>query len=93
MWQIEGHINAVKLEDDGDYHLVVQGPSGDTMVAEVPTPTTKFIGTSPWLENIQAVRQAVDQRILAHLSPKDFVPSATGFWFRWRPSRSNCAGK
>ena len=74
VWQIEGHINAVKLEDDGDYHLVVQGPSGDTMVAEVPTPTTKFIGTSPWLDNIQAVRQAVDQRILAHLSPKDFVP-------------------
>jgi hypothetical protein len=74
VWQIEGHITVVKLEDDGDYHLVVQGPSGDTMVCEVPTGTTKFIGSSPWLANIQAARKAVDQRLLAHLSPNDFVP-------------------
>ena len=74
LWQIEGHITVVKLEDDGDYHLVVQGPSGDTIIAEVPTPTTNFIGKSPWLNNIKAARQAVDQRLLAHLSPKDFTP-------------------
>jgi hypothetical protein len=74
VWQTEGQITVVKLEDDGDYHLVVQGPTGETMIAEVPTPTTTFIGTSPWLANIQAARQAVDQRLVAHLSPRDFVP-------------------
>jgi hypothetical protein len=74
VWQIEGQITVLKMEDDGDYHLVVQGPTGDTLIAEVPTPTKTFIGTSPWLANIQAARQAVDTRLVAHLSPRDFVP-------------------
>ena len=74
VWQIEGDIIVVKLEDDGDYHLVVQGASGDTMIAEVPTPTKLFIGNSPWLDNIKAARSAVDQKLLKHLAPQDFVP-------------------
>jgi hypothetical protein len=73
VWQIEADITVVKLEADGDYHLVVQGTSGDTMIAEVPTGTKKFIGTSPWLANIKAARAEVDEKFMKHFNPQDFV--------------------
>ena len=74
IWQLEVTITALKLEADGDYHLVLQGGSGETMIGEVPTPTTAFIGDSPWMENIKAARQAVDDKFVSKLSPADFVP-------------------
>jgi hypothetical protein len=70
---IEAEITVVKLEGDGDYHLVVRGASGETMIAECPTPTTKFLGTSPWLKNIETARQKIDDKIVNKLSPADFV--------------------
>jgi hypothetical protein len=62
IWRVEGAITVLNQEADGDYHLVLQGASGATMVAEVPTPTKTFIGDSPWLQNIKEARQAVDDR-------------------------------
>jgi len=73
IWRVEGTVNVLKLEADGDYHLVLEGASGQTIVAEVPTPTTTFIGDSPWLQNIKTARQAVDDKLVHNLSPKDFV--------------------
>lgn len=73
IWRIEGTITVLNQESDGDYHLVVQGASGATLVAEVPTPTSTFIGDCPWLQNIQEARQAVDDKLVHNLSPKDFV--------------------
>ncbi|HEY6308897.1 MAG TPA: hypothetical protein VI488_20845, partial [Candidatus Angelobacter sp.] len=73
IWRVEGNVTVLKQEADGDYHLVLQGASGATMVAEVPTPTTTFIGDSPWLANIQAARQAVDDKLVHNLNPNDFV--------------------
>ena len=73
IWRVEGNITVLNQEADGDYHLVFQGASGATLVAEVPTPTTTFIGDSPWLGNIQDARQAVDDKLVHTLSPKDFV--------------------
>jgi hypothetical protein len=73
IWRVEAVIIALKHEKDGDYHLVLQGPSGGTMVAEVPTPTTVFVGDSPWLANIQAARQEVDQKLVKQLSPASFA--------------------
>lgn len=73
IWRVDGTVNVLKLEADGDYHLVLQGASGQTIVAEVPTPTAPFIGNSPWMQNIQAARQAVDDKLVHNLSPKDFV--------------------
>jgi hypothetical protein len=73
IWQVEVTITVVNQEADGDNHLVIQGASGATMVAEVPTPTTTFIGDSPWLANIQEARQAVDDQLIHNLSPQDFV--------------------
>jgi hypothetical protein len=73
IWRIEVMIIVLKLEADGDYHLVLQGASGNTMVGEVPMPTVTFIGDSPWLKNIKDARQAVDDRLVHPLSPQDFV--------------------
>lgn len=76
VWQIEGDITVLKLEKDGDYHLVVQGASGETMIVEVPTGTKQFIGESPWLANIKAARQRIDDKLVSHLSPQSFVQLA-----------------
>jgi hypothetical protein len=76
IWRIEATITALKLEADGDYHLVLQGATGETMIGEVPTPTTEFVSNSPWLDNIQVARQAVDDKLVSKLSPADFVFSS-----------------
>lgn len=73
IWRVEGTISVLNQETDGDYHLVFQGASGATLVAEVPTPTTPFIGDSPWLANIHEARQAVDDKLVHNLNPHDFV--------------------
>jgi hypothetical protein len=73
IWRMEGTITVLNQETDGDYHLVFQGASGATLVAEVPTPTKTFIGDSPWLGNIRDARQAVDDKLVHNLNPNDFV--------------------
>ncbi len=73
IWQVDVKIIVVKLEADGDQHLVLQGASGKTMVGEVPTPSTVFIGNSPWMKNIAAARKAVEDKLISKLSPRDFV--------------------
>jgi hypothetical protein len=74
IWRLDVTVTAMKLEADGDYHLVLQSASGETMIGEVPTPTIQFIGDSPWLANIKNARQAVDDKFVSHLSPAAFVP-------------------
>jgi hypothetical protein len=73
IWRIEGNIIVLNQEKDGDRHLVIQGASGATLVAEVPTATKRFIGDSPWMKNIKAARQAVDDKLVHNLSPRDFI--------------------
>ena len=73
IWRVEGKVTGVKLEKDGDYHLVFQGASLETLVAEIPTPTKPFVGDSPWLQNIKEARRAVDDKLISPLSPHDFV--------------------
>jgi hypothetical protein len=73
IWRIEATIIALKHEIDGDYHLVLQGASGRTMVGEIPTPSTQFVGGSPWLANIGQARQEIDDKLVKHLSPADFA--------------------
>jgi hypothetical protein len=78
IWRLKVTITALKLEADGDYHLVLQGASGETMIGEIPTPTKTFIEDSPWLQNIKVARQAVDDKLLHNVSPRDFVLSSSG---------------
>jgi hypothetical protein len=74
IWRLDVTVTAMKLEADGDYHLVLQSASGETMIGEVPTPTIQFIGDCPWMANIKDARQAVDDKFVSHLSPAAFVP-------------------
>lgn len=73
IWRVEGNVTVLNQEADGDYHLVFQGASGATLVAEVPTPTATFIGDCPWVQNIKEARQAVDDKLVHNLNPQDFV--------------------
>ena len=73
IWRLEAVIIALKHESDGDYHLVLQGDSGSTIVGEIPTPTKKFVGDSPWLANIKDARQEIDDRLVKKLNLADFT--------------------
>lgn len=69
VWRLEADIIALKLEGDGDYHLVLQGDSGETMIGEIPDPEPAFVKTtSPYFADIKTSRQAADQRLLKHVS-------------------------
>jgi len=72
IWRIEARIIALKHEADGDYHLVLQGASGEEMIAEIPTPSAEFVGASPWLNNFSQARKEVDDKLVQHLSPAAF---------------------
>lgn len=64
IWRVEADLVALKLEADGDYHLVIKGATGQTMVAEVPNPTPPFVNpASPWARQIAEARAAIDERL------------------------------
>lgn len=73
VWTITADIIALKQETDGDYHLVLQGVSGETMVAEIPTPLKTFVGSSPWLANMKTARKKIDDKLVSPLAPQNFV--------------------
>src|SRR5262249_52264593 len=74
IWTLDAHIIALKQENDGDYHLVLQGASGETMIGEIPTPRPPFVQPrSPWLDNIKLARAAVDDKLVRHLAPAAFA--------------------
>jgi hypothetical protein len=63
IWQVEADITVIKKEADGDLHMVLQGTSGDTMIAEVPKPDHAFVGNgSPWFDAIKEVRGKIADR-------------------------------
>ena len=72
IWRIEAQIISLKHEADGDYHLVLQGPGGEQMIAEIPTPSARFVGDSPWLDNFTAARKEIDDKLVRQLSPARF---------------------
>jgi hypothetical protein len=73
VWQIDADITALKLEKDGDYHLVLQGASGETMIGEIPTPLKQFVSGSPWLANMKDARKKIDDKLVNKLTPANFV--------------------
>lgn len=89
VWRVHVQVIALRLEQDGDYHLVLQDESGATMVAEVPLDKPNFVPPeSPFSGDIATARAAVDGQFknavagmafvqsIAHLDPK-LVPMAT----------------
>jgi hypothetical protein len=65
VYSVEADIVALKLEADGDYHMVLQGSGGATLVAEIPDPDPTFTSpSSRWAKEIAAARRKVDEKLL-----------------------------
>jgi hypothetical protein len=74
VWQLEATVTTLKLEADGDYHLVLQGESGKTMIGEIPTPKPPFVqATSPFLPDVKVARAAVDKALGPHVQAAQFA--------------------
>jgi hypothetical protein len=62
-WVIQGTLVEYKLEDDSDYHLVVQDGANNTMVTEIPYPGNSpacVSSSSPFLPGIASSRCKFD---------------------------------
>ncbi|HKI00003.1 MAG TPA: hypothetical protein VJ999_12910 [Candidatus Sulfotelmatobacter sp.] len=74
VWQLDATVTALKLEADGDYHLVLQGETAKTMIGEVPTPKPPFVkATSPFLPYVKKARAAVDAALGQHVKAAQFA--------------------
>jgi len=71
IWEITATITEGRLEQDGDYHLVLKGDSGQTMIGEVPNPDPAYVGNAAWLAEIKNARDAVDKKLGRPLDPAD----------------------
>lgn len=66
-FQVDATLTQYKLENDSDYHLVIQDASGNTMIAEIPDPACVGAG-SPFATGIQNSRQKFDAQYTATTS-------------------------
>jgi len=66
-FQVDATLTQYKLENDSDYHLVIQDASGNTMIAEIPDPACVGAG-SPFATGIQSSRQKFDAQYTATTS-------------------------
>ena len=61
LWRLSNvTLTQYKLENDSDYHLIVQDAAGATMIVEIPAPTCASSG--PWSSAIAAARAAMDHK-------------------------------
>ncbi len=66
-WVLNATLTEYKLETDSDYHLVISDSSGNTMIAEIPSPNCVGSG-SPFAPGIQNARNEFDARYNATTS-------------------------
>ena len=67
VWVLDATLTQYKLEGDEDYHLVLSDTAGNTMIAEIPSPTCVGSG-SPFLSGVQNARSQFDARFTATTS-------------------------
>ncbi len=78
VWRLTAVVSEVKLEQDGDYHLVLKGVKGDTMIGEIPNPVPAYVGNAVWGADIKKARDAVDKKLGHPLAPVDFSAAEMG---------------
>jgi hypothetical protein len=61
IWELDATLVGYKLEQDGDYHLVLADANNKTMIAEIPDPAA-VDPSSLFLSEITNARQAFDAR-------------------------------
>jgi hypothetical protein len=67
VWVLNATLTQYKLEGDEDYHLILSDTSGNTLIAEIPSPTCVGSG-SPFLSGVQNARSQFDARFTATTS-------------------------
>jgi hypothetical protein len=75
VWRLKALVTVAKLEQDGDYHLVLKGDSGVTMIGEIPNPDPAYVGNAVWRADIKKARDAMDKKHGGALAPMDFDPA------------------
>ncbi len=66
-WVLNATLTQYKLESDSDYHLILSDASGNTMIAEIPSPNCVGTG-SPFGPGITNSRSQFDARFTATTS-------------------------
>lgn len=74
VWRLTAQVTEAKLEQDGDYHLVLKGKTGKTMIGEIPNPDPKYVKNDVWRADIKVARDAMDKKLGGPLKPVDFLP-------------------
>lgn len=74
IWKLDATVTMAKLEQDGDYHLVLQDAAGNTMIGEIPNPQPSFVGNPTWLADIATARAEMDKKLGGPLKAVDFAP-------------------
>lgn len=74
VWRMTAVITEAKLEQDGDYHLVLKGKSGKTMIGEIPNPDPNYVKNDVWRADIKVARDTIDKKLGGPLKPVDFNP-------------------
>ena len=62
VWVVNGTLTFYKLEDDVDYHIVLQDNAGNTIVTEIPSPACDG-STSPFASGIALARAKLNSRL------------------------------
>jgi hypothetical protein len=78
VWRLKAVVTEAKLEQDGDYHLVLKGTSGKTMIGEIPDPDPAYVKNSVWRADIKVARDAMDKKLGHPLTAVDFDSSKMG---------------
>src|SRR5260370_31921817 len=61
LWVINATLTLFKLESDSDYHLVIQDASGNTMLTEIPAPSS-IVSRNPFLSGLTNADSEFDAR-------------------------------
>lgn len=64
IYTVEADVVECRLMPDGDYHVVIRGASGETMVLEMPDPSPAFTNpNSPFAYAIRAARERFEAKV------------------------------
>ena len=77
VWRVKATITEAKLEQDGDYHLVLKD-KGQTMIGEIPDPDPAYVKNAVWLADIKLARGEMDKKLGKPLKAVDFKPEDMG---------------
>ena len=73
VWRLKALVVEARLEQDGDYHLVLRGTTGQEMIGEIPNPDPAFVKNPVWLADIKVARDAMNKKLGAPLKAVGFA--------------------